>query len=100
MFGQAADWKPARRADLGGIMGPHPAQMINKNQSDGIMESNFRLGTLPKTPHMTSAAYVLATYPKTDPPTLVGVHTHMGGTTLLSHLPTAARTCPRNEEGL
>ena len=27
-----------------------------------------------------------------------GPHAH--GTTLLSHLPTAARTCPRNEEGL
>jgi hypothetical protein len=42
------------------------------------MENNLGLQTLPKTRHMTSAAKVLATYPKTDPPTLVGAHTHMG----------------------
>ncbi len=58
-------------------MGPHPAQMINEKQRDGVMESNLGLRTLPKTLRMTSDANVLATYPKTDPPTLDGVHTHI-----------------------
>ena len=86
---------------FGGIMGPHPAQMINKKQRDGIMENNLRLGTLPKTPNMTSAAYVLATYPKTDPPTLVGVHTNMGllFSPISPPLPELAHATRRASEG-
>ena len=82
-------------------MGPHPAQMINKKQRDGIMENNLRLGTLPKTPHMTSAAYVLATYPQIDPPTLVGVHTNMGllFSPISPPLPELAHATRRASEG-
>jgi hypothetical protein len=86
---------------FGGIMGPDPAQMINGKQRDGIMENNLGLGTLPKTPHMTSAAHVLATYPKTDPPTLVGVHTHMGllFSPISPPLPELAHATRRASEG-
>ena len=82
-------------------MGPHPAQMINKKQRDGIMENNLRLGTLPKTPNMTSAAYVLATYPQIDPPTLVGVHTNMGllFSPISPPLPELAHATRRASEG-
>jgi hypothetical protein len=86
---------------FGGIMGPDPAQIINGKQRDGIMENNLGLGTLPKTPHMTSAANVLATYPKTDPPTLVGVHTHMGllFSPISPPLPELAHATRRASEG-
>ena len=72
-----------------------------------IMENNLGLRTLPKTPHMnfngkrTSAANILATYPETDPPTPVGVHTHMGllFSPIFPPLPELAQTTGRVSEG-
>ena len=92
---------------LWGIMEPHLAQIINEEERDEIMENNFGLRTLPKTPHMnfngkrTSAANVLATYPKTDPPTPVGVHMHMGllFSPISPPLPEFAHTTRRASEG-
>ena len=71
------------------------------------MENNLGLRTLPKTPHMnfngkrTFAANILATYPETDPPTPVGVHTHMGllFSPIFPPLPELAHTTRRASEG-
>ena len=49
----------------------------------------------------TSAANVLATYPETDPPTPVGVHTHMGllFSPISPPVPELAHTTRRASEG-
>ena len=72
-----------------------------------IMENNLGLRTLPKTPHMnfngkrTSAANILATHPETNPPTPVGVQTHMGllFSPIFPPLPELAHTTRRASEG-
>ena len=71
------------------------------------MENNLGLRTLPKTPHMnfngkrTSAANILATHPETNPPTPVGVQTHMGllFSPIFPPLPELAHTTRRVSEG-